>query len=290
MTTTPLPDATTEHGSARTSTQIPGSLSVVLPAHNEEENLPFVIDRALEMLPRFVTSFELVIVDDGSKDRTGEIIDQYARRDDRITPVHHPKNKGYGAALTSGFRAATGDYVMFMDSDRQFDIVDVGLLAPFVPRFDIVAGFRMERSDPFHRRLFAEIFNLVVRTLFGVHMRDVDCAFKIFRGDLLRSIELESPGALINTEMQAKLRRMGATMVQVGVHHYPRVAGAPTGGNPQVILRAMRNTLPLWWRMRSYQPPAVSPNPRGPYRVGDVVVGGGIALAVVAIMQLVKRG
>lgn len=289
MTTTPLPDAMTEPGASRNAARIPGSLSVVLPAHNEEENLPFVIDRAIEVLPRFVTSFELVIVNDGSKDRTGEIIDEYARRDDRITPVHHPKNRGYGAALTSGFRAATGDYVMFMDSDRQFDIVDVGLLAPFVPRFDIVAGFRMERSDPFHRRLFAEIFNLVVRTLFGVHMRDVDCAFKVFRGDLLRSMELESPGALINTEMQAKLRRMGATMVQVGVHHYPRVAGAPTGGNPQVILRAMRNTLPLWWRMRSYQPPAVSPSPRGPYRLGDVVVGGAMVVAALIVSKLVKR-
>ncbi len=87
-------------------------------------------------------------------------------------------------------------------------------------------------------------------------MRDIDCAFKVFRGDLLRSIELTAPGALINTEIQAKARRQGATLEQVGVHHYPRVAGTATGGNPRVIARAMKETLLLWWRMRSYEPPA----------------------------------
>ncbi len=231
-------------------TRIPGSLSLVLPAHNEEANVKLVVERALDVLPTYVDTFELIVVDDGSRDATSRIVDEMARRHPEVRAIHHPQNKGYGSALTSGFGAATGEFVMFMDADRQFDIADLALLAPFVGRFDIVAGFRMERNDPFHRRVFAEIFNVTVRVLFGVHLRDIDCAFKVFRGDLLRSIELTAPGALINTEIQAKLRRAGATLEQVGVHHYPRVAGTATGGSPRVIARAMRETMLLWWRMR----------------------------------------
>jgi hypothetical protein len=178
---------------------------------------------------------------------------------------------------------------MFMDSDRQFDIADLALLSPFVGRFDIVAGFRKERQDEFHRKLFAETFNLVVRVLFGVHMRDIDSAFKVFRGDMLRSLELTAPGALINTEIQAKLRRQGASLVQIGVNHYPRVAGSATGGSFRVIARAMKETIKLWWQMRSYEPPASSPQPRGPYRLGDVIVGSGIGVVLGGIYGLVRR-
>jgi glycosyltransferase involved in cell wall biosynthesis len=237
---------------------IPGKLSVVLPAHNEEANIEIVVQRAIDVLPAYVDDFEILVVNDGSKDRTPQILEELQAKDSRVRPVHHRVNRGYGAALTSGFQASTGDYVMFMDADRQFDIADIALLAPFVEKFDIVAGFRMQRNDPFHRKLFAETFNVVVRVLFGVHLRDIDCAFKIFRGDMLRAIELTAPGALINTEMQAKLRRQNATLEQIGVHHYPRVAGQATGGNPRVILRAMRETIFLWWNMRSYTPPTVT--------------------------------
>ena len=235
--------------------RIPGSLSLVLPAHNEEANIEAVVTESLQTLPAFADSFEIIIVDDGSRDRTAEIVRRLERVDARVRLVQHERNQGYGAALRSGFRATTGDYVLFMDADRQFDIRDLRLLSPFAAEYDIVAGFRMERRDPLHRRIFAESFNVVVRVLFGVHLRDIDCAFKLFRGDLLRSIPLSAPGALINTEIQAKARRQGARLEQVGVHHYPRVAGQATGGNPRVILRAMRETLVLWWRMRWYQPP-----------------------------------
>ncbi|HEU0163607.1 MAG TPA: glycosyltransferase family 2 protein, partial [Thermomicrobiales bacterium] len=191
--------------------QIPGSLSLVLPAYNEEGNIEFVVRRAIEYLPTVVDQFEIIVVNDGSRDSTPQIIDRLAAADSRVKPIHQ-QNKGYGGAVTAGFRASTGDYVMFMDADRQFDIADIRLLAPFVASFDIVAGFRMERSDPIHRRINAEVFNLVVRILFGVHMRDLDCAFKIFHGDMLRSVELTTSGALINAETQAKLRRQGATL------------------------------------------------------------------------------
>jgi glycosyltransferase involved in cell wall biosynthesis len=246
---------------APADSRIPGSLSLVLPAFNEEANIAAVVGDALATLPRFTGAFEIIVVDDGSRDRTGEIVRGLANDDDRVRPVSHGRNRGYGAALTSGFRASRGDYVMFMDADRQFDIRDLRLLAPFVQDYDIVAGFRMERSDPIHRRIFAELFNVAVRILFGVHLRDIDCAFKIFRGDLLRSLPLTAPGALINTEIQAKARRQGATLEQVGVHHYPRLAGEATGGNPRVIARAIGETLALWWRMRAYHPPRLAHRP-----------------------------
>lgn len=240
--------------------RLPGSLSLVLPAYNEAENIAAVVSRSLESLPTYADDFEIIVVDDGSRDATATIVATISAGDPRVRLQRHPRNRGYGGALATGFRASRGAYVMFMDADRQFDIDDLRLLAPFTRDFDIVAGFRMERNDPMHRRVFAEMFNVTVRILFGVHMRDIDCAFKVFRGDLLRGMTLSAPGALINTEIQAKARRQGARVQQVGVHHYPRIAGSPTGGSPRVILRAMGETASLWWRMRGYRAGKLTPS------------------------------
>jgi glycosyltransferase involved in cell wall biosynthesis len=281
--------APAKNSRSQNAVKLPGSLSLVLPAHNEEENIRVVVEQALEVLPKFTSEFEIIVVNDGSRDHTAEIIDDLAATDSRVYAIHHKRNKGYGGALTTGFKATTSDYVMFMDSDRQFDISDIALLAPFVGKYDIVAGVRLERNDPFHRRLFAEVFNLTVRVLFGVHLHDIDCAFKIFRGDLLRSMELTAPGALINTEIQAKARRQGATVEQVGVHHYPRVAGEASGGSPKVIFRAMRETILLWWRMHSYVPPTTSKKPKGPYLFGDFLLGAATFLGIPAIISFGRR-
>jgi len=269
--------------------QIPGKLSLILPAHNEQDNIEIVVRDALATLPEYAPDFEILVVNDGSRDKTGSIIDRIHAEDPRVIPIHHPSNRGYGGALISGFSASTGDFVMFMDADRQFDIQDIRLLAPFVDLFDIVAGFRMERSDPIHRRINAEIFNLAVRILFGVHMRDLDCAFKIFRGDQIRSLSLTTSGALINAEIQSKLRRQGATIVQVGVPHHPRVAGQATGGDLKVILRAMRETISLWIRMHRYQPPSNAENPRPYYPLGDVLIAVGTAVAATILGRMRRR-
>lgn len=279
----------TDPSAASSVTRLTGSLSLVLPAHNEEGNIEVVVNQALAALPRFTDDFEIIVVNDGSKDRTGEIIEALARRDARVKPIHHKVNRGYGGALTSGFKASTGDYVMFMDSDRQFDINDLALLTPFAGRFDIIAGFRKERNDPIHRRINALVFNLAVRTLFGIHLYDIDCAFKLFRGELIRSMELTAPGALINTEIQAKARRQGATLEQVGVNHYPRIAGTATGGNWRVIARAMKETLLLWWKMHFYEPPDDAREPRGPYVFGDAVVATGSLVGVGVLRRTWRR-
>lgn len=225
-------------------------LSLVLPAHNEAENIEAVVRRALEVLPQVVSDFEVIVVNDGSRDGTRDIIDRLAEEQPHVRAVHHDSNRGYGAALTSGFEAAAGESVMFMDSDRQFDIADIGALLPYVPHYDVVAGYRIKRRDPLYRIVFAKIFGLAVWILFGLRMRDIDCAFKILRGDLLQGIQLTTPGALINTELLIRLRQRGATIAQVGVHHYPRPAGESSGGSPKVVFRAMGETVRLWFRLR----------------------------------------
>jgi glycosyltransferase involved in cell wall biosynthesis len=227
-----------------------GTLSLVLPAYNEVDNLGAVVARALEVLPRLTSAHEIIVVDDGSRDGTAELADALAAAHPTVQVVHHPTNLGYGAALTSGFAAATGDVIMFMDADRQFDIAELATLAPYVGHYDIVAGYRIQRRDPLYRRLYGMLFGLAVWVLFGLRLRDIDCAFKLFSADLLRAIPLTTPGALINTELLTQAKRRGATLMEVGVHHYPRAAGASSGGSPRVVLRAMGETLKLWWRLR----------------------------------------
>ncbi len=234
---------------------IPRRLSLVLPAYNEADNLELVVRRACEVLPQLVEEYEIVIVDDGSRDATGVIADQLARTFSQVRVIHHKVNRGYGGALRSGFAAASGDLIMFMDADQQFDPADLVHLLPFVPHADIVAGYRVRRRDPWIRLVYAAVFNLAMRALFGITVRDIDCAFKVARADLLRSLDLRMNGALINTELLAKAQRAGATIVEVGVRHYPRLTGEPSGGSPRVILRAMRDVARLWWHLLWYTPP-----------------------------------
>ena len=257
-------------------------LSVVMPAHNEEANIEAVVRSCLEKLPHMVQDFQVVVVNDGSRDATGEIIDRLSAEDKRVVALHHEVNRGYGDALMTGFHNTRGDYVMFMDSDRQFDIGDLEQLLPQIGRYDIVAGYRIQRQDPPIRLLYANIFNLAVRIFFGVRVRDIDCAFKVFRGDLLRDIELVFGGALINTEMLAKARREGATITEVGVHHYPRLVGEQSGGSFHVVFRAMRDFFRLWVHMQSYVPPSgeIVRQPLIPEQIGVIAAGSGLILGL----------
>jgi len=272
--------------------RVEGKISLVLPAHNEEPNIRTVVEEAKEVLPTAFTGYEVIVVNDGSKDRTLEIAQAMAEEDEHVRVVNHPVNRGYGAALTSGFNAATGDFIMFMDSDRQFDIKDVHNLTPFVDEHDIVAGYRIKRNDPAHRLLNAWIFGMAVKLMFDLRVKDVDCAFKIFHADVLRGINLESPGALINTEILAKARVQGRTLTQVGVNHYPRLEGEQSGASLKVVMRAFREIIRLWWRMKDYVPPSgevVEPPPtwRGFALFGTAALGGLLFLGIVA--RLLKR-
>jgi glycosyltransferase involved in cell wall biosynthesis len=225
-------------------------LSYFFPAHNEEANLAGLVEEALAALPELADAFEIVVVDDGSGDATPKIADALsAANPGLVRAVHHATNLGYGAALRTGFRSTRFDLVAFTDGDRQFRVADLGRLTarltqPDAP--DVVAGFRIARADPPLRTVYARLYRLANRIFFGLRVRDIDCACKLFRRAALVGIRVESGGAFFSAELLVKLLQRRRRIVEVGVPHYPRTAGSPTGAKPSVILRAVRD----FWSLR----------------------------------------
>ncbi|HVX68581.1 MAG TPA: glycosyltransferase family 2 protein [Mycobacteriales bacterium] len=213
-------------------------LSIVLPAYNEEANIERMVVRSTEVASRHCTDHEVIVVDDGSSDTTASIVDKLAADDPRIRLVRHAVNQGYGGALKSGFLAAKMDLVFFTDSDNQFDLDELAIFIDLIQSVDVVAGYRIKRRDPFFRRLNARAWNYLVRALFYVPVRDIDCAFKLFRREVFDGLEIDSVGAMVNTELMVKLGRSGYRVVEVGVSHFPRTAGKPQGASIKVIIRA----------------------------------------------------
>ncbi len=226
----------------------PVSLSLFFPAYNEEGNLRDVVGEAVRTVEAspYVGEYEIIIINDGSRDQTLAIGHELATRYAHVRVVDHGKNRGYGAALKSGFASATMDYVFFTDADRQFDIVELQNLLVHLPTHDVVIGYRAPRRDPFMRLLNARVWNLLNRLLFGLRVRDIDCAFKVFRRDLVQRLRLESRGAMISAETLIRLKRNNVTIKEVPVSHLPRTAGSPTGAKPSVILRAFREMVQLY--------------------------------------------
>jgi glycosyltransferase involved in cell wall biosynthesis len=220
--------------------------------YNEEGNIEQAVTSAVAVLAGVTDCYEVIVVDDGGRDRTAAIADRLAAENPRVRVVHHPVNRGYGAALRSGFAAAQYPLVVLADGDNQFDLGELSVLLRGLGKFDIVSGYRIARHDPVIRRLYAFMYNRLARFLFNIPVRDVNCGFKVYRRDLLERLlpQLRSTGALINVEMLARARKLGATVTEVGVHHYPRETGQPTGGNPGVIVRAFRELLELWRELR----------------------------------------
>ncbi|MGD0121762.1 MAG: glycosyltransferase family 2 protein [Candidatus Limnocylindrales bacterium] len=244
-------------------------LSFFFPAHNEEANLEGLVDEALGALPALAEKFEIIAVDDGSRDRTPAIADELAARDPGVfRVVHHPTNLGYGAALRSGFRAARFELVAFIDGDRQFKVADVGRLTERLAAADapdVVVGFRLKRADPPIRRWYARIYRLSNRIFFGVRVRDIDCACKLFKREALTAIRVSSGGAFFTAELLIKLRFNGRKIAEVGVPHYARTAGSPTGAKPKVVFRAVRDFWSLRFRLWFKR--------RGAMQVGEPILG-----------------
>jgi len=227
-----------------------GGISVFFPCYNEQENVGSTIEKALVVLGKIGRDFEVVIVDDGSSDDTGRIADELAGGDDRIKVVHHSKNLGYGAALQSGFAAATKELVFYTDGDGQFDINELPPLLPLMEKYDIVSCYRLDRQDSLIRKINGWCWTKLVCLLFGLKIRDIDCAFKLYKRKIFEGLHLSSTGALIDTEVLARASRKGYQITQKGVHHYPRTAGFQTGANLRVILRAFRELFTLYNRIR----------------------------------------
>ncbi len=216
----------------------PLRLSVFFPCYNEEANVRRTTEAALDACRALAQEFEIIIVNDGSRDRTGEIADQLAAEYVQVRAVHNSPNLGYGGALQRGFREAKSDWVFYTDGDGQFDFGEIKKLIPLLEQFDIISAFRLNRQDSLVRKMNAWAWTTLVNLVFKMRVRDIDCAFKLFPRELFDRIEMRSMGALIDTEILAKATRLGYTIGQIGVHHYPRIAGQQTGANLKVIAKA----------------------------------------------------
>lgn len=225
-------------------------LSIVFPAFNEEANIAASIAAAHSVAARIADDHEVIVVDDGSRDGTAAAVDQLAAADPRVRLIRHPVNRGYGAAVWTGLQAARLAYVFFTDSDRQFDLGELDEFSARTDRYRVVVGYRENRSDPWHRRLNGAAWTALQRIVFGLRVRDVDCAFKLFDRRVLDGIEIESNGAFFSTELLVRLHRRGVPITEIPVRHYPRPAGNQTGAKAAVVAKAFVEMARFLLRMR----------------------------------------
>jgi len=248
---------------AESGVHLAGLVSLVIPAHNEAANLPRVLPAARAVLVALADEFEIVLVDDGSTDQTVAVARSEMGQDGaRLRVVSHARKSGYGITVADGLRAARGQWVAFMDGDGQFDPMDLGRLAERAADADLITGWRQRRADPWHRSVVSHTFNLLVRLLYGISYRDVDCGFKLMRRQVLDAASpLLARSALLNTEIYFKAQRSGLRVAQVGLTHHPRLAGVRSGGRLRPILRAVGELVRLRLELaRSWSPKGASPS------------------------------
>jgi glycosyltransferase involved in cell wall biosynthesis len=226
----------------------PISLSIFFPAYNEALNIRESVERTVRVATEspYISGYEILIINDGSTDNTVEVATELMHEFPNVRLVNHIKNMGYGAALKTGIAEASLDYVFFTDADLQFDIVELQNLLVHVASYPVVIGYRAPRQDPFMRLLNARVWNLLNRVLFGLKVRDIDCAFKIFKRSEVQRLRLRSGGAMISAETLIRLSRRKVPIKQVPVSHLPRVAGSPTGAKMSVIARAFGEMVRLY--------------------------------------------
>lgn len=229
-------------------------LSVFLPAYNEEANLQRTVKNVIENLQKNVSEWEIVIVDDGSKDKTGEIADQLAKENKKISVIHHSPNRGYGGAFKSGLYGCKYPWISFIDSDGQFNFKEISHFIETQEKTnaDMVIGFYLKRKVSFTRILNSKIWQLIVFLLFGLNVRDIDCGFKLISKKIVDTIpKLESErGAFISSEFLIKAKKAGFKIVEIGVQHYPRKFGEATGAKLDVIVQSFIDLFKLWQKIK----------------------------------------
>jgi glycosyltransferase involved in cell wall biosynthesis len=237
------------------------ALSIVLPAYNEEGNIERVVRDAAAAAADLAPPYEIVVVDDGCRDRTGEILARLAgEMGPRLRVVVHPVNEGYGAALRDGFRATTGELVFYTDSDNQFDLRELAQMLPLMTDQDAVLGFRVDRQDPLTRKLVSGVFNTLASLAFGMSVRDLNCSFKLFRRERIQSLPIESDDFFVDTELVARIHRAGWRYVQRGVRHYPRRAGR-SSVRPGDVPKTLASIVRMWFRLRQAGAPLTRRTP-----------------------------
>jgi glycosyltransferase involved in cell wall biosynthesis len=228
---------------------MPG-LSVFFPAYNDSGTIASMVIRTVKHASELTPDFEIIIVDDGSADSTAEIADELARTYPQVRAVHHPTNRDYGAALQTGFRSATKELIFYTDGDAQYDPAElVQLWAKMTPDVDLVNGYKISRSDPWHRIVIGRVYHYIVSTLFGLKLRDVDCDFRLMRRTIFERINLEKSSGIICVEMMKKIQDGGFRIAEVPVHHFHRAFGRSQFFNVRRLVRTGRDLLLLWYAL-----------------------------------------
>src|SRR5262249_13226220 len=226
------------------------SISVFFPAYNDESSIAEMVCKALALLPRFTGEYEVIVVNDGSRDGTAAVLDNLARKYPQVRVIHHSKNRGYGGALRSGFLQAAKDWVFYTDGDGQYDVDELEKLIPLmVEGVDVVNGYKIKRSDRKRRIVLGAIYKFLARMLFGLPIRDVDCDFRLMRRRAIQSIDLVSTSGGVCTEMAYKLSRAGYNFAETPVHHYPRLHGQSQFFTLRRVARTGYDFFRLWLKL-----------------------------------------
>ena len=227
------------------------SLSVFFPFYNEQDNIRSTVEGAIKILEsvKEISKFEVIIVNDGSQDQTKKIGQDLSKQYSSVKIVSHQKNLGYGSALISGINNSAYDYVFFTDGDLQFDFNEIKKLLEYIKEYEVVIGYRHPRRDSFVRLINGWGWNLMNRVFFGLRVKDVDCAFKLFKKSVITNLPIISGGAMVSAEILIRLQRKGVIFKEVPVSHFRRRNGSPTGARIDVIFRAFKELLKLYGKI-----------------------------------------
>lgn len=226
-------------------------LSVFFPAYNEEKNIAGTVKKAEQVLKKIASKYEIIIVDDGSTDKTGEIAEKLAQKNKSIRVFHHQPNRGYGAALKTGFRESRYSRVAFSDADGQFDFSEIKKFLPFTEKADLILGYRLKRADSFLRQFYTFVWKMTARVLLGLDVKDYSCGFKLIKKKVFEAVQpLEGEEKVTQIEFLVKAKKEGFKFAEVGVHHYPRKFGKQTGANVKVVLKSLIDLFKLWRRLK----------------------------------------
>ena len=226
------------------------SVTAFFPAYNDQHTIEGIVRTSADEIRKLTADFEVLVVDDGSQDQTGSILDRLTAELPYLRVIHHEKNLGYGAALITGFTNARKDLIFYTDGDGQYDVREMhNLFARLGPNVDLVNGFKVKRSDPWYRIWIGATYRRVMRWAFRLSIRDVDCDFRLFRRQIFETIKLESRSGVICVEMARKFEEAGFRMEEVPVSHYPRVHGRSEFFRMRHLVHTFRGLLRIWWKM-----------------------------------------